>query len=162
LFNDTIENNIRYGKPDASQEEIIEVAKICDLDEFIQQLPNGYQTIIGENACKISEGQKQKIAIARALIKRPKILILDEAMSSVDSESEEKITAKIRQIPEILTVIVVSHRLSTVMNADKIYFFNKPNEMISARGKELLSNSTFYNLFAAQAQDYPPDKGNFR
>lgn len=161
LWNDTIENNIRYGKPNASVQEIIEAAKICAVDEFARELPNRYQTIIGENACKISDGQKQKIAIARALIKKPKILILDEAMSSMDSQSEERIIAKVKQIQEILTVIVVSHRLSAVTNADKVYFLHKPEEIIVASGKGLLKNNrAFYDLFAAQAKDYPPEKAN--
>ncbi len=163
LWNDTIENNIRYGRPDASEQEVIEAAKICVVDEFVDKLPNRYKTLIGENACKISEGQKQKIAIARALIKRPKILILDEAMSSMDSRSEERIIARVRQIPEILTLIVVSHRLSTVMNADKVYFLHKPDQMLITSGKELLRNNrAFYHLFAAQAQDFPPEETNLR
>ena len=154
LWNDTIENNIRYGKPDASVQEIVEAAKICAVDEFTRELPNRYQTIIGENGCKISDGQKQKIAIARTLIKKPKILILDEAMSSMDSQSEERIIASLRQIQEILTVIVVSHRLSTVTNADRVYFLHKPEEIIVASGKELLKNNrTFHDLFVVQAKD---------
>lgn len=162
LWNDTIENNIRYGKPDASEEEIVEAARICDLNDFVSELPERYKTLIGENACKISEGQKQKIAITRAVIKKPKILIFDEAFASMDSQSEERIITEIRKIQEILTIIVVSHRLSTVMNADKVYFLDKPDEIIVASGKELLkSKRAFYDLFAAQALDYPPDKGNF-
>jgi ABC-type multidrug transport system fused ATPase/permease subunit len=151
LFDDTIENNLRYGKEGSSFEEIIEVAKICKIDDFVNELPNGYQTIIGENACKLSEGQKQKIAIARALIKKPKILILDEAMSSMDSASEEKILLKIKQIPEILTVIIVSHRLSAVMKADLTYFLKRPDAIIINKSQQLLEeDEEFYNLFAAQ------------
>lgn len=159
LFNDTIENNIRYGRPDAGKEEIIEVAKICGVDDFTRDLPHGYRTVIGENACKISEGQKQKIAIARALIKRPKILILDEAMSSVDSQSEERIMLKIRQMPEVLTVIIVSHRLSTVMKVDLAYFLKKPDTMVIGKPQRLLENDEeFYNLFAAQMKGYAKEE----
>ena len=96
LWNDTIENNIRYAKTHATQQEIIETAKLVGVDDFVKQLPRGYATVIGENACKLSEGQKQKIAIARALIKKPKILILDEAMASMDSLSEQKIIQQIK------------------------------------------------------------------
>jgi ATP-binding cassette subfamily B protein len=165
LLNDTVENNIAYGVDKAEERELIKIAKICGVDDFVSNLPNSYQTVIGENACKLSEGQKQKIAIARALIKKPKILILDEAMSSMDSRSEERIIENIRQIPEILTVIFVSHRLSTVMKADKVYFLDKPGQMLVARGQELIKNNrAFYELFAAQAQaqDYPKDEGDLR
>ncbi|MFC1623915.1 ABC transporter ATP-binding protein [Candidatus Omnitrophota bacterium] len=155
LWNDTIESNIKYGRPDASEREMIEAAKICGIDDFVSKLSNGYKTIIGENACKISEGQKQKIAIARALIKKPKILILDEALSSIDSQGEERIITNIGELQEVLTVIIVSHRLSTVMNADKIYFLQKSGEIVVSSGKELLGNKTFCNLFLSQLQDYP-------
>jgi ABC-type multidrug transport system fused ATPase/permease subunit len=159
LFNDAIENNIRYGKPDAGEKEIIEVAKICGVDEFVSKLPDRYKTIIGENACKISEGEKQKIAIARALIKKPRILILDEAMSSMDSLSEEKILLKIKQIPEILTVIIVSHRLSAVMKADSTYFLKRPDAMIIDNPHQLLGeDEEFYNLFAAQIKGHIEEK----
>lgn len=151
LWNDTIENNIRYGKLNAEEAEITEAARICGVDDFVKQLPDKYKTIIGENACKLSEGQKQKIAIARALIKKPKILILDEAMASMDSESEERIIANLRQIPEISTVIFVSHRLSTVKMADKVYYLRNPKEIIVSSPEELLKeNQQFRVLFAAQ------------
>lgn len=152
LWNDTIENNIRYGKLNANETEIVEAARVCGIDDFVKQLPDKYKTVIGENACKLSEGQKQKIAIARALIKKPKILILDEAMASMDSESEEKIIANIRQIPEISTVIFVSHRLSTVKMADKVYYLRDSGEMIVLNPEEMLrENQHFRDLFAAQA-----------
>ena len=115
LFNDTVSNNIGYGKQDANEAEIIEVARLSLVDDFIKDLPDRYGTIIGENACKLSEGQKQKIAIARALIKRPRILILDEAMSSMDSASEEKIISNIKESQKDMTLITVSHRLSAAM-----------------------------------------------
>jgi len=151
LWNDTIENNIRYSKPNATEKEIIEISRICKVDDFVKNLPNRYQTIIGENACKISEGQKQKIAVARALIKRPRILILDEAFSSIDSQSEERIIANVKETQNSLTTIVVSHRLSTVMSADLVYFLNRPDEMIIGTGEELIQSSReFHDLFAGQ------------
>jgi len=150
LWNDTIENNIRYGKEDASREEINRVGKLCGVDEFINQMPGGYATVIGENACKISEGQKQKIAIARALIKKPKILILDEAMSSMEPASEEEIISNIKNNYPDLTLIIVSHRLSTVMNAELVYYFSRPNEMIMDKPKDLFKgNREFAHLFSA-------------
>ncbi len=151
LWNDSIENNIGYGKEKASIREIIEVARLTGVDEFVRDLPFGYNTIIGEDACKISEGQKQKVAIARALLKKPKILILDEAMSSMDSLSEEKIITQIKTL-EIPTVIIVSHRLSTVMACDLVYFFKENNKLIIGRPQQLLEqDEAFYNLFGAQA-----------
>jgi ATP-binding cassette subfamily B protein len=153
LWNDNVENNIKYAKEDATKEEIMGVAELAGVDEFIRALPQGYDTIIGENACKISEGQKQKIAIARALIKRPKILILDEAMSSMDSLSEEAIIAKIKAM-DIPLVIVVSHRFSTIMACDLAYFLKSPNVLVVDKPTQALEKDrTFYNLFSAQIKE---------
>ncbi len=150
LFNDTIENNIRYGRPAATEEDLLEVAGITGVDEFVKGLSLGYKTVIGENACKLSEGQKQKISIARALLKRPKILILDEAMSEMDSVSEGKIIAEIRKLP-INIVILVSHRLSSVMACDRVYFLKCPDKMVIDKPQQILKNDReFYNLFAGQ------------
>ena len=155
LWNDTIENNIRYARENASKQEIIEAAGLTGLDEFVEDLPQGYQTLIGENACKLSEGQKQKIAIARALIKRPKILILDEAMSSMDSASEEKVLLNIKQSQKDLILIVVSHRLSTVRSADLVYFLLSADEMIIDRPESFLENNgQFIELFAGQNRPF--------
>ncbi|MDP8229999.1 MAG: ABC transporter ATP-binding protein [Candidatus Gorgyraea atricola] len=127
LFNDTVANNIAYGKKNASRAEICEAARHSLADDFINNLPDGYETVIGENACKISEGQKQRIAIARAIIKRPRILILDEAMSSVDSASEEKILLNIKQLLGEISLITVSHRSSTLMAVDRVYSLEASN-----------------------------------
>lgn len=151
LWNDNIENNIRYGKEGAAKEEILRIAQLAGVDDFVKDLPGSYQTVIGENACKISEGQKQKIAIARALIKQPKILILDEAMSSMDSSSEEGIISNIKRTQKDLTLITVSHRLSTVMRADLVYYFFRPNEMVIDKADNLFEyNREFAHLFASQ------------
>jgi ABC-type bacteriocin/lantibiotic exporter with double-glycine peptidase domain len=151
LWNDTLENNIRYGNTRAEEKDMLLAAKAAGVDDFVKDLPQGYRTIIGENACKISEGQKQKIAIARALIKEPKILILDEAMSSMDSASEEKIISNIKRTQKELTLITVSHRLSTVMGADLAYYFFRPNEMIVHKPQNLLEyNKEFIHLFTGQ------------
>jgi len=153
LWNDTIENNIKYAKTNATQEEIHSVAKVTGVDDIVRSLPLGYATIIGENACKLSEGQKQKIALARALLKKPKILILDEAMASMDSLSEERIVREIKQLP-ISLVIIVSHRLSSVMACERVYFFESPTTVITAQPEDLLTtNKTFSNLFATQLHE---------
>lgn len=138
LWNDTVENNIRYGKEEANLKEIQEAARIACIDEFIDSLAQGYATIIGENACKISEGQKQRIAIARAIIKKPKILILDEALSCVEVETETKIIDNIRNFLHESTIIVVSHRPSTIKKTDLIYFLNAPEKIIIGRDEEML------------------------
>jgi len=154
LWNDNIENNIKYARPKATRGQIIEIARLTGVEEFVRDFPKGYETVIGENACRLSEGQKQRIAIARALIKRPKILILDEAMSSMDSASEERIIARIKSILEIYIVIVVSHRLSTVTTCDLAYFLKKPDTMVVGKPQQLLGeDDEFYNLFAAQISE---------
>ncbi|MDO8748854.1 MAG: ABC transporter ATP-binding protein [Candidatus Omnitrophota bacterium] len=152
LWNDTVENNIRYGSEQkVGFEEIKSVSKVSCADDFIENLPHGYQTIIGEKGCKISEGQKQRVAIARALLKRPAILLLDEAMSSMDTLSEEKIIANLRKISGLYTVIIVTHRLSTVMACDRVYFLKKPDTMVAEKPGTLIHNDKeFYDLFSAQ------------
>ena len=151
LWNDSIENNIRYGRPDASFAQIIEAAQLAGVHEFVKDLGDQFKTVIGENACKISEGQKQKISIARALIRKPKILILDEAMSSMDSASEQRIVSNIKDYCKGSTLITVSHRLSTVMNADLVYYFFGPSRMIVDKAQNLLEyHKDFAHLFIGQ------------
>jgi len=154
LWNDSIENNISYGARNASLQEIQQAAKTACIEEFINTLPCGWATVIGENACKISEGQKQRIALARAIIKRPKILLLDEALSSLDSETEAKIIGNLRNALRETTLILVSHRLSTVLSMDLAYFLRGADEIIIAKPQELLEkNVSFRNLFAGQIKD---------
>jgi ATP-binding cassette subfamily B protein len=160
LWNDTIENNIRYAKENVAFGKIKEAARAACIDDFVNTLPKGYATVIGENACKLSEGQKQRIAISRALIKRPKVLMLDEAMSSLDSITETRVIKNIKEARKDITIIVVSHRLSTVMSADLAYFINSPREIAIGEPKGLLEkNKEFYNLFAAQLKRPPLNKG---
>jgi len=121
LWNETVMNNIRYGREDATDEDVYWAARLAQADEFILELPQKYRTVIGENACKISEGQKQRISIARALIKKPRILILDEAMASLDTELEDAILADIERELKDATLIVVTHRRSTLARMDAIY-----------------------------------------
>ncbi len=156
LWNDSVGCNILYGAEDAQEEEMIKAAKIAEADNFITGFPQGYDTVIGENACNISEGQKQRIAIARAVIKRPKILILDEAMSSLDSETEDKIIDNIRREFKDFTIIIVSHRLSTAKKMDSVYFLESPSHMEIGSHEELLRRSPKYKeLFASQVEKIP-------
>lgn len=151
LWNDSVVNNILYGKEKASIDEVIYAAKIAQAHDFILNLPQGYETIIGENACRISQGQKQRIAIARAVIKKPKILILDEAMSSLDSETEDKIIDNIKGNFRDSTLIIVSHRLSSVRKMDLVYFLESPSNMQLGSHQEVIARSTKYKeLFASQ------------
>ncbi|MBN1794904.1 MAG: ABC transporter ATP-binding protein [Candidatus Omnitrophica bacterium] len=157
LWDDTIENNIRYGKPEATGEEVRDAARICGIDGFVRGLPGGYQTIVGEDACKISEGQKQRIAIARALIRKPNILILDEAMSSIDSAGEEDIMRQVRARLSTSTIIIISHRWSSIRKVDKVHFLKRAGSMVTGSPEELLENDQdFRNLFLGQTSERLP------
>jgi len=157
LWDDTIAGNIRYGTSGAGKEEVEEAARIAGMDGYINNLGKGYETVIGEDACKLSEGQKQRISIARALIKRPKILILDEAMSSMDSASEEEILMRMKEFRKGMTVITVSHRLSTVLGTDMVYYLKNPAAMkIESAGSLLDNDQDFRALFSNQNM-VPPE-----
>ena len=120
LFNDTIKNNISYAQFEKTDDLIKDAAKAANALEFIENTPEGFETIVGERGVKLSGGQKQRIAIARALLKNPSILILDEATSALDAESEKKVQAAIESLMKDRTALVIAHRLSTVQKADKI------------------------------------------
>ncbi len=147
LFDDTIKNNIAYAKMDASDEEIFEAAKLSHSEEFIRDLPNGYDTVIGENGIRLSGGEKQRISIARAMLKKSKIILLDEATSSLDSNTEKKIQEAIKLLTKERTSLIIAHRLSTIMNSKKIYVVDKG--LIAAEGTHqyLLENSILYRNF---------------
>lgn len=144
LFDDTIRANILYGNAFASNEEIIEACKFAAAQDFVEKLPNKYETIIGENGIKLSGGQKQRLSIARAILKNSSIILLDEATSSLDSESESVIQKAIENLTKNKTTIIIAHRLSTVMNCDKILVFE--NGQIIGEGKHefLVNNSSTY------------------
>ncbi len=151
LWNDTVSNNLCYAKIDASRDEIIQAANISQAHDFILKLAQGYDTIVGENACNISEGQKQRIAIGRAVIKKPRILLLDEAMSSLDSQTEDKLIENLKRELKDSTIIFVSHRLSTVKKMDAVYFLASPTRMVCASHEELIKSDPAYKaLFASQ------------
>ena len=147
LFDDTILNNIKYARPEASDEEVYEAANQSMCSEFINNLENGYQTMIGENGVKLSGGEKQRLSIARAFLKKSKIILLDEATSSLDSKTEEKIQKALGQLTLNKTTIVIAHRLSTILNSDKIYVVDNGKIIDSGKHEELLMKSKVYKNF---------------
>jgi len=147
LFDDTIYNNIKYAKPDATDDEIFNAAKISMCTDFIEKLENKFETIIGENGVKLSGGEKQRLSIARALLKNSKIILLDEATSSLDSETEEKIQKAIEELTKNKTTIVIAHRLSTILNSEKIYVIDQGSVESSGKHDDLIKNSILYKNF---------------
>ena len=147
LFDDTIKNNIAYANLDASDDEIIEAAKLSYSEEFINNLPNKYDTIIGEDGVRLSGGEKQRISIARALLKKSPIILLDEATSSLDSETEEKIQKAINILTKNRTTLVIAHRLTTILNSNKIYVINDGLVDSSGNHEELMKNSPLYKNY---------------
>ena len=147
LFDDTIINNIRYAKLDATDEEVLSAAKLSYCDEFINNLPEKYETLIGENGVRLSGGEKQRISIARALMKQSPIILLDEATSSLDAETESKIQIALKILTENKTTIVIAHRLSTILNSNNIYVIDSGNVIASGKHDELMKNSTVYKNF---------------
>ena len=153
LFDDTIKNNIKYAKDDATDEEIKEVAKLSHCDEFIDLLPYKYDTIIGENGIRLSGGEKQRISIARAMMKKSSIILLDEATSSLDSETESKIQKALNILTKNKTTIVIAHRLSTILNSNKIYVIDAGKIVANGKHEELIKNSELYkNFYEKQIQ----------
>jgi len=151
LFNDTIKSNISYGNNKVTNSQIVDSIKSANLDNLIAKLPEGLDTIIGENGVKLSGGEKQRLSIARAIIKNPEILILDEATASLDSDSEKKVHKAINNIIKDRTVIVIAHRLSTIVTADKILVMQKGKIIEHGTHDELLKKSIVYkNLYELQ------------
>jgi subfamily B ATP-binding cassette protein MsbA len=144
LFHDSILNNIRYGRLNASKEEVIEAAKRAYAHDFIMHQPNGYETVIGDKGCLLSGGQQQRVSIARALLKNAPVLLLDEAMSALDSEAEREIQAALDRLSEGRTVIAIAHRLSTVLKADQIVVMDRGEIREIGTHRELLESSTIY------------------
>ena len=153
LFDDTVLNNIKYARPEASNEEVFEAAKQSMCDDFIENLENKFETMIGENGVKLSGGEKQRLSIARAILKKSKIVLLDEATSSLDSDTEEKIQKALDQLTLDKTTIVIAHRLSTILNSDTIYVMDKGKITDSGKHNELLMKSEVYkNFYEKQIQ----------
>ena len=147
LFDDTVLNNIKYARPNASREEIYKAAELSMCIDFINNLENGFETMIGENGTKLSGGEKQRLSIARAFLKNSKIILLDEATSSLDSETEEKIQKALDKLTVNKTTIVIAHRLSTILNSDNIYVIDAGRVVGSGNHDELLKNSETYKNF---------------
>ena len=156
LFGGTIRENILYGKPQTSDEEVVEAARQANALDFIESFPEGFETLVGERGVKLSGGQRQRIAIARAILKNPKILILDEATSSLDSESENLVQLALDQLMKSRTTIVIAHRLATIRKVDRIYVLNKGRIVEAGTHKELTAktNGVYSNLVSLQMEFY--------
>ncbi|MFT5351609.1 MAG: ABC-type transport system involved in Fe-S cluster assembly fused permease/ATPase subunit, partial [Gammaproteobacteria bacterium] len=144
LFNNNIYYNIAYGRPDASREDVEQATRLAHLDQFIQQLPQGYETLVGERGLKVSGGEKQRIAIARMLLKNPGIMVFDEATSSLDSSSEQAILEALSEVAQSNTTLVIAHRLSTIVDADNIIVLDKGRVVEQGTHASLLQQKGIY------------------
>jgi ATP-binding cassette subfamily B protein len=153
LFNDTIRYNIAYGRPDAGEAEIEEAARLARIDDFIRRLPDGYRTRVGERGLKLSGGEKQRVAIARVILKRPGILIFDEATSALDTRTEQEIQASLREVSSDRTTIVIAHRLSTIVDADEILVLSEGCVVERGRHAELLGRGGHYAAMWARQRE---------
>ena len=147
LFADTIENNIKFGKPDATHEEVVEAARKACCDDFISDLPDGYNTLIGEGGASLSGGEKQRLSIARAMLKDAPIVIFDEATANVDPENEDRLQAAIEELTKNKTIIMIAHRLKTVRNADQILVVNGGHIVQQGRHDDLIKQKGIYADF---------------
>jgi len=151
LFNQSIFENIRYGNPDAADADVEQAIELAHLKSFISELPEGAQTTVGERGLKLSGGEKQRVAIARTILKRPPILVFDEATSSLDSKSERSILSALQEISQGHTSVVIAHRLSTIIDADKIVVFDHGSVVEQGSHDELLAqNGRYAELWSAQ------------
>ena len=149
LFEDTIANNIRFGRPEASMEDVIKAAKKACCHDFIMELPEGYDTVVGEGGATLSGGEKQRIAIARAIMKNAPIIILDEATANVDPENEKEITEAIENLTKEKTIIMIAHRLKTVRHADQIVVIDKGKIVQQGKHDELIKQEGIYKNFVS-------------
>ena len=147
LFDDTIKNNIKYANIDSTDDEVYKAAKLSFCEDFINNLPNKYETLIGENGVRLSGGEKQRLSIARAMMKKSSIILLDEATSSLDAETEAKIQEALKILTKNKTTIVIAHRLSTILNSNNIYVIDSGKVIDSGRHEDLLSKSKIYKNF---------------
>ncbi len=160
LFNDTIYYNLSYGRPDAERAEIEQAAEMAHIREFIESLPQGYDTVVGERGLKLSGGEKQRIAIARAILKRPCILLFDEATSSLDSKTEQAIQETLKEVAARHTTLVIAHRLSTVVDADRILVMERGRIVEQGGHTELLTQrGRYYEMWQLQQQDRHSESG---
>jgi subfamily B ATP-binding cassette protein MsbA len=153
LFDDTIKNNIKYANENATDEEIFKVAKLSYCDEFISNLPDKFNTLIGENGIRLSGGEKQRLSIARAMIKKSSIILLDEATSSLESETEAKIQEALNILTKNKTTVVIAHRLSTILNSNNIYVIDSGKIIKQGKHEDLMATSDLYkNFYKKQIQ----------
>jgi ATP-binding cassette subfamily B protein len=163
LFSTTVMENIRFGRPEASDEEVMAAAKLAHADTFIERLPQGYQTVLGERGSGLSQGQRQLLAIARAALANPRILILDEATSSVDTRTERLIQKAFDELLQGRTSFVIAHRLSTIRNADQVLVLNQGEIIERGTHTELLAQRGFYyDLYMSQFRGEETVGGNGR
>jgi ATP-binding cassette subfamily C protein len=149
LFNDSIRENLRRFHPDATDEDLREALNLSGAEDFVALLPEGINTLIGDRGVKLSGGERQRIVLARALLKKPQVLILDEATSSLDNENESKIRQAIESLREKLTIIVIAHRLSTVLQSDRVFVVENGTIVETGSGQELIGkpNSYFHKMY---------------
>jgi ATP-binding cassette subfamily B protein len=153
LFNDTIGYNIRYGRPEASDAEVEDAARMAHINDFIASLPDGFDTIVGERGLKLSGGEKQRVAIARTILKDPRILLFDEATSALDSHTEKEIQASLREVAADRTTLVIAHRLSTVVDADEILVFEDGRIAERGRHADLIARGQVYAAMWQRQQE---------
>ena len=153
LFDDTIKANIAYGKPDATEAEVIKAAEMAAAHEFINQLPQGYDTVVGQHGFKLSGGQRQRIAIARAMLKNAPILLLDEATSALDNSSEKRIQQALETLMQGRTTLIIAHRLSTIVHADHIHVLDQGSIVESGTHQQLLQDGGIYASLYKNYQD---------
>ena len=156
LFSGTIRDNILYGKPDATEEELLRVAKAAHVDQFVDDLPEGYDTFLGERGATLSGGQRQRVAIARAFLGDPRILILDEATSALDSESEYLIQDALKHLMENRTSLVIAHRLSTILHADRIVVMDQGGIAQVGPHDKLIAESGLYRRLCERQFRFTP------
>jgi ATP-binding cassette subfamily B protein len=157
LFNDTIYYNIAYGRPDASRSEVEDAARLAAVHGFISRMPDGYETIVGERGLKLSGGEKQRVAIARTMLKRPAILVFDEATSALDTRTEREIQSAMRQVSTDRTTLVIAHRLSTIVDADEIIVLDQGRIAERGRHDALLARDGLYAAMWRRQQEAGPD-----